>query len=58
MKIEPGMKFRGNVNGCEILVLRADSHNVIYRDLKSGYLFTVGRSLFENCDIQEQEARA
>ncbi len=56
MKIEPGMKFRGNVNGCEILVLRADSHNVIYRDLKSGYLFTVGRSLFENCDIREVTA--
>ena len=51
--IEPGMKFVSNRNGREILILKADNTNVTYRDLKYMTVFTVGRKLFERCDLSQ-----
>lgn len=51
--IEPGMKFVGNRNGREILILKADNTNVTYQDLKYMTVFTVGRKLFERCDLSQ-----
>lgn len=53
MKIEKGMKFRGNVNGREIEILKADNQQVQYRDCKCGTVFTVGRKAFEHWNIKE-----
>ena len=51
MEIEAGIKFRGNVNGAEIVILKADAQAVTYRSLQHGTVFTVGRKMFEHCDI-------
>lgn len=51
--IEPGMKFVGNRNGREILILKADNTNVTYQDLKYKTVFTVGRKMFERCDLSQ-----
>lgn len=51
--IEPGMKFVSNRNGREILILKADNTNVTYQDLKYMTVFTVGRKLFERCDLSQ-----
>lgn len=51
MDIERDMIFRGNKNGREVQILSANEVEVVYRDLKYGTIFTVGRSLFENLDI-------
>ena len=49
--IERDMIFRGNRNGREVQILSANEVQVVYRDLKYGTVFTVGRLLFENLDI-------
>lgn len=51
MDITRDMIFRGNRNGREVQILSANEVQVVYRDLKYGTVFTVGRSLFENLDI-------
>ena len=51
MDITRGMVFRGNRNGREVQILSANEVQVVYRDLKYGTVFTVGRLLFENLDI-------
>lgn len=53
MEIKPGMKFRGNVNDREILILRVSDHTVQYQDLKYKTVFTVGRKMFMHLDIKE-----
>ena len=53
MKIEPGMKFRGNVNGSEIEIMKADNRAVTYRDCKRGTVHTVGRKAFEHWNAKE-----
>lgn len=55
MKIEPGMKFKGNVNGTVVEIVKADDKSVTYKDVKSGKSFTVGRKMFEHLDIAEIE---
>lgn len=55
MEIKAGMKFIGNVNGREIQVLRVDGVSVTYQDMKYMTVFTVGRNMFEHCDIKEAE---
>lgn len=51
MVIDKGMVFRGNKNGREVKILSANSMQVVYKDLKYGTVFTVGRRMFENLDI-------
>lgn len=51
MKIEPGMKFKGNKNGRMIEVIQIENGFVKCRDLKYGAVFSVGRAMFERCDI-------
>lgn len=51
MEIEAGMKFRGNVNGAEVLILKADAQAVTYRSVQHGTVFTIGRNAFERCDV-------
>lgn len=51
MEIKKGMKFRGNKNGREIEILKVADHAIIYKDLKYGTVFTLGRKTFEHCDL-------
>lgn len=53
MEVKDGMKFRGNKNNREILVLRVTNTDVQYQDLEYKTVFAVGRELFERCDITE-----
>ena len=55
MKIEPGMKFKGNVNNAMFVIVKADKKIVTYKDVTSGKIFTVGRKMFEHLDIAEIE---
>ena len=55
MKIEVGMKFIGNRNGCEIRVLKVDSVSVTFQDLKRMTRHTVGRKMFEHLEITQKE---
>lgn len=51
MDIKPGMMFKGKINGRMIKILKADDVSVVYKDMQHGTVFSVGRKLFENCDL-------
>lgn len=53
MEIKKGMKFRGNVSGQEIEIMKADNRAVTYRDCKRGTVHTVGRKAFERWNVKE-----
>ena len=56
MEIKNGMHFVGNKNGREIVIINATPATVTYRDLEHGTVFTVGRAMFELCDIRAESA--
>lgn len=47
------MLFMGNQNGRILKITSATSCAVTYQDVKYGTVFTVGREMFERCDISE-----
>lgn len=47
------MLFMGNKNGRIVKILNANAYTVTYRDTKYGTVFTLGRELFNRCDIRE-----
>lgn len=51
MEIKRGMYFRGNINGRIILIVNASKDYVTYKDMEHGTIFTVGRKMFEHCDL-------
>ena len=51
MRIEPGMHFKGIVNGWEIEVMAANEKAVTFRD-KGGAKHTVGRAMFEHLQLR------
>lgn len=51
MKIEVGMKFKGNINGRTVTILKADANFVTYRCDDNGVVFSMGRKAFEHCDV-------
>lgn len=53
MKIEKGMIFQGLINNRKIKVLDVSDTYVRYQDLKYMTMFTVGRKMFEHCQIKE-----
>ena len=55
MNIKPGTKYRGNVNGAVVEIVKADDKSVTYKDAKSGSVFTVGLKMFGHLDIAEIE---
>lgn len=56
MKIEPGMHFKGIVNGWEIEVTAANEKAVTFRDCKGGAKHSVGSAMFEHLQITEVKA--
>lgn len=56
MEIKNGMHFVGNKNGREIVIINATPATVTYRDLEHATVFTVGRAMFEHCDIRAESA--
>lgn len=56
MEIKNGMHFVGNKNGREIVIINATPAAVTYRDLEHATVFTVGRAMFEHCDIRAESA--
>lgn len=50
-KFKPGTRFRGNVSGAEMEVLRIENGNAIIRDLKTGNCFSYGLRALEKCDV-------
>lgn len=51
-KFHPGTRFRGNVNGAEMEVVRIEGTNAIIKDLKTGRVFTYGLRALEHCDVE------
>lgn len=51
MVIKRGMYFMGNVNGKLIRIINASEYAVTYICVETGKIFTVGRKLFEHCDL-------
>lgn len=51
MDIKRGMYFKGNINGKIIIIINASEKNVTYKDMERGTIFTVGRKMFEHCDL-------
>lgn len=45
------MLFMGNKNGRIVRIKSATACAVTYQDMKYGTVFTVGREMFERCDI-------
>ncbi len=53
MKIEKGMIFQSPTNNRKIKILEASDCYVRYQDLKYMTVFTVGRKMFEHCQLKE-----
>lgn len=54
-KFHPGTRFRGNVNGAEMEVVRIEGErhkNAIIKDLKTGRVFSYGLQDLEHCDVE------
>ena len=51
-KFHPGTRFRGNVNGAEMEVVRIEDKNAIIKDLQTGRTFTYGVQALEKCDLE------
>lgn len=51
-KFHPGTRFRGNVNGAEMEVVRIEDKNAIIKDLQTGRVFTYGLQALEHCDVE------
>ena len=59
-KFHPGTKFRGNVNGALVEVVKIDYNQVpiaTLKDLKTGHIFTYGLRALEKCDVTILEVR-
>ena len=50
-KFKPGTRFRGNVNGAEMEVVRIENRNAIIKDLKTGNVFSYGLRALEKCYV-------
>lgn len=51
-KFHRGTKFRGNVNGAEMEIVRIEGGNAIIKDLKTGRVFNYGLKALEHCDLE------
>ena len=47
----PGTRFRGNVNGALVEVVKIEGHNATLKELKTGYIFSYGIRALEKCDV-------
>lgn len=56
-KFKPGTRFRGNVNGAEMVVVQIqsgrDSRNplVVIKDVRTGNIISYGLKALEKCDV-------
>jgi hypothetical protein len=50
-KFKAGTRFRGNVNGAEMEVVKIENKNATIRDLKTGNIFSYGLQALEHCDV-------
>ena len=51
-KFQPGTRFRGNVNGAEMEVVKIEDNNATIKDLKTGRVFIYGLQALEHCDLE------
>lgn len=51
-KFHPGTRFRGNVNGAEMEVVRIEDKNAIIKVLQTGRVFSYGLQALERCDLE------
>ena len=51
-KFHPRTRFRGNVNGAEMEVVRIEDKNAIIKDLQTGKVFSYGLKALEHCDVE------
>lgn len=51
-KFHRGVRFRGNVNGAEMEVVRIEDKNAIIKDLQTGRVFVYGLQALEHCDVE------
>ena len=51
-KFHPRTRFRGNVNGAEMEVVRIEDKNTLIKDLQTGRVFVYGLQDLEHCDVE------
>ena len=51
-KFHPGTRFRGNVNGKEMEVIRIEGKNAVIKDLQTGRISSYGVQALERCDLE------
>ena len=52
-KFHPGTRFRGNVNGAEMEIVRIENGTIaIIKELKTGKTFHYGLKALEHCNIE------
>lgn len=51
-KFHPGTRFRGNVNGKEMEVIRIEGENAVIKDLQTGGISFYGVQALERCDLE------
>lgn len=51
-KFHQGIRFRGNVNGAEMEIVRIEDKNAVIKDLHTGRVFTYGVQALEHCDVE------
>ena len=56
-KFHRGTRFRGNVNGAEMEVVKIEDKNASIKDLQTGRVFTYGLQALEHCDVEVQDGK-
>lgn len=51
-KFHSGTRFRGNVNGKEMEVIRIEGKNAVIKDLQTGRVSSYGVQALERCDLE------
>ena len=51
-KFHPGTRFRGNVNGKEMEIVRIENSTAIIMDLHTKEVFHFGLQALEKCDVE------
>ena len=56
-KFHRGTRFRGNVNGAEMEVVKIEDKNASIKDLQTGRVLTYGLQALEHCDVEVQDGK-
>ncbi len=50
--LQVGTKFKGNVNGAEMEIVKIENGNAVIKDLRTGGLLSYGLQALRRCDIE------